>query len=179
MPKESEWHREVRGKIERHLKNKNIKFKSSHSGVKVPLFIDFSDTSRSNQLSDADFIIIKNKTIKFIIEIEKGAPTPKKLMGIITAANLSTAYKRQEEKFKIQNAKLFIVTGDKETNKMNKPKSKKLEQYHNIKKHLKLTKGSLVGFDILTLMGKKDLEKIYSEIDSIIKVPLRKEDKMP
>jgi len=159
MPRESNWHEKIRNDIEQFLKDKDIKFKSSHGKGKVPLFLDATDTSRSGQLSDADIIVIKDGIIKYIIEIETGAPTPKKIIGIIIATDLSTIYKRREEKLKIEDAKLFVIT---QAEKTNKPRSKKPDQYKNIKSKLKVS-GSIIVFEILT---EKQLKDIFTEIAS-------------
>ncbi len=156
MPRESNWHKKIRNDIEQFLKDKDIKFESSHGTGKVPLFIDPTDTSRSGQLSDTDIIVIRDRVIKYIIEIETGAPTPKKIIGVIIATDLSTIYKRYEDEFKIEDAKLFVITQAEKTNMQG---SKKPDQYKNIKSHLKDRVS--IKFEIFT---EEDLEKIFTEI---------------
>lgn len=159
---EGDWHERVRDRIRKYLDAKSIDYKFSHGTNKVPLFLDKKEISRSTQLSDADFIIYKNGIIKYIIEIETGAPTPKKIIGIICATNLSKIYRINEDELKIKNAKLFIITEDKETNK---PGSKKSEQYENIQKHLQVN-ASLCKFQIVT---EKEVTDVLTEIEREIK----------
>lgn len=71
---EGSWHKKVRDKIRRDLDSKNIEYRHSHGSNKVPLFLDKTVLTRGTQLSDADFVVLKEDAVRYIIEIETGAP---------------------------------------------------------------------------------------------------------
>ncbi len=155
---EGRWHKKVRDKISRNLDSKNIEYRHSHGANKVPLFLDKKVLTRSTQLSDADFVVLKEDAVRYIIEIETGAPTPKKIIGIICATDLSEVCSKGDTPIRIEKAKLFIITQKRETNK---PGSRKSKQYENIQSYLKVGR-ALREFQIIT---ENEIPDLIREIE--------------
>ncbi|MEI6754147.1 MAG: hypothetical protein WCK78_13395 [Paludibacter sp.] len=101
----------------------------------IPLFLT-EDKSRDNQLCKVDYMIIKNKRIKVIIEIEETNKKPTQILGKLLTSGIAKYYIHETpnyEKIPMADNVCFIQILTTESLKTN---SKKREQWNKIENAL-------------------------------------------
>lgn len=134
---ESKWHKKVRMNLIDYYEKAGYLVKSSHQDKKIVMFRD--KPSRSNFLSDADIVLIKDNNIVKIIEVQQ-TYRPKEIVGIIKTTDICNKCKIDNKIYNLSNIELIIAL------KKGKEMSKKPIQMQLIKDTIKLD-GCLRSFN--------------------------------
>ena len=147
---EGDEHREIRDRAIKLLGDRGFQYHSAHKkgGSNIALFRDAMDSSV--HFKDVDIIAWRDGET-FIVEIETKT-RPEHLMGVIASINASNLYKiGEKDSLKpLEDIMLYVITSTKD-------RGKKRQQLENIEKYLKLEKGSLRDFKIVTI---EEFEKL-------------------
>ena len=115
MSKDSGWHRETRLKVIDFLKESGYQPISSHTGKgEISLYIE--NKKQAEKLSEPDIVVPRKNNpskVKYIIEIEDRSPTPKKVLGAISAVKLSKTCIKGGSILNNKNTRLIIVVPNK------------------------------------------------------------------
>lgn len=138
---EGEKHKQKVEKITQPLEKKGFEV-----NTEIYLYIEYERPFSAHRISICD-ILAKREDKTLLVEIEdKEDPSPKLILGDVCTTNLASEYvvdDNDDEPIPISDAKLLVIT------RKLKEKSKKEEQFSNIKECLELQKGCLEDYEIV------------------------------
>lgn len=135
---EGEWHKKVRMDLINKFEQEGYQVKSSHGEKSIRLYR--GEPSDRTYLSEADLTLFNDGFIVKIVEIKYKDITPKNMVGIVKATDLSDRCKIGKNIYDLQNIELLIFY------KKQVDESVKSDQLKLIKENLKLD-GCLSGFN--------------------------------
>ncbi|GBU25357.1 hypothetical protein R83H12_02000 [Fibrobacteria bacterium R8-3-H12] len=162
-------HKAVGDILEEFAKNNNLETRLDRAcgGTKnVPLFSGAK--ANATRLCCVDAMLLKNKEITVVIEIEESNIKPTQICGKYLTTALSTEYNyKDNEHIDIKkNSVCFIQILD--TSSL-KPNSKKDMQFQNIKSRIKNNLcGCVKSYDLIYINLKKDHNNLKKELTAIL-----------
>ena len=124
-------HKEIGKRIFKSFGDNVLMDSACGGGHRLPLFCK-EPKSRETQFCNVDMLILKDKKVKVIVEIDESDIKPTQVCGKFLTSALSQFYIYDSERYPIDDSVMFIQILD--SSKLKESKTRKLEQFKYLEK---------------------------------------------